>query len=68
MIISRRSIPGMSDELRILIEKARRIPVSDEQREAQRRSFAYGNTSMENADITRDMIDRQALALKAING
>jgi hypothetical protein len=53
----------MSDELRILIEKARRVPVSDEQREAQRRSFAFGNTSIENADITREMVDRQANAL-----
>lgn len=33
---------------------------SAEQREEQRRSFAYGNTAFENDRITRDMIDREA--------
>ncbi len=31
-----------------------------EEREAQRRSFAFGNTHFENPLITRDMIDRAA--------
>ena len=31
-----------------------------EQREAQRRSFAYGNTAFENSRITREMINEQA--------
>jgi hypothetical protein len=31
-----------------------------EQREEQRRSFAYGNTAFENARITHEMIDQQA--------
>jgi hypothetical protein len=57
----------MSNELQILIEKARCEPVSDAHREAQRRSFAYGNTAIENDRITRDMIDRQAEMLKAVN-
>jgi len=31
--------------------------------EQQRRSFAYGNTVIENPRITREMIDRAAEAL-----
>lgn len=50
----------MTDELRGLIEAAKRIPSSAEEREEQRRSFAYGNTAFENERITRAMIDEQA--------
>lgn len=38
--------------------------MTDEQREAQRRSFAYGNTRLDNDDITREMIDRAAIELE----
>jgi len=54
----------MSDHLQELIEAARRIPFSDEEREAQRRSFAYGNTRIENDRVTREMVDEQAELLK----
>ena len=47
-----------------LIEKARRVRMSNEQQEAQRRSFAYGNAAFENPRITRDMVDEQAKRLK----
>lgn len=47
-----------------LIEKARGITQTAEQREAQRRSFAYGNVKIENALVTREMIDRAADANK----
>jgi hypothetical protein len=50
----------MSDELKELIEMANKIPVSAEQRETQRRSFAFGNTHFENSKISREMIDIQA--------
>lgn len=44
-----------------LIEAARRLPpMTDEQREAQRRSFAFGNTAIENPRITRETIDKIA--------
>lgn len=44
-----------------LIEQARRLPpMTPEQREEQRRSFAHGNTAIENPRITREMIDRIA--------
>lgn len=55
----------MGDELKQLIEKARSVKMTPEDRERQRRSFAYGNTSFENSDITRATINEQADALKA---
>jgi len=54
----------MSDDLQQLIEAARHVPFPEEEREAQRRSFAYGNTHIENERVTREMIDEQAEALK----
>ena len=53
----------MTDALHELLEAARRAQPSPEQREEQRRSFAYGNTAFENALITREMIDREAVKL-----
>ena len=50
----------MTDALHELLEAARRAQPLPEQREEQRRSFAYGNTAFENALITREMIDREA--------
>jgi hypothetical protein len=49
-----------NDDLNKLIEAAKRVKPTPEHREAQRRSFAYGNTAFENDRITRDMVDRQA--------
>jgi hypothetical protein len=49
--------------LDILVEAARKVPLTPEQREQQRRSFAFGNTAFENSLITREMIDQQAEAL-----
>ena len=43
-----------------LIEAARKITMTPEQAEEQRRSFAYGNTHLENPLITREMIDEAA--------
>jgi hypothetical protein len=39
---------------------AHQASVSPEQREAQRRSFVYGNVSMANPDVTREMVDEVA--------
>jgi hypothetical protein len=50
----------MGEELQKLIEVAKRVKPTPEEREAQRRSFAYGNTAYENKRITREMIDQQA--------
>jgi hypothetical protein len=58
----------MTDALKSLLEAAKKIEPTAEQREMQRRSFAFGNTAFENELITREMIDRQAeeLAREAI--
>ena len=50
----------MAEELKTLIEIAKRVTPTPEHREEQRRSFAYGNTAFENARITREMVDQQA--------
>lgn len=57
----------MSDELLTLIEKARSVKMTSEQREEQRRSFAYGNAKIENDRITRATVDREADRLQATN-
>ena len=54
----------MSEELNKLIEMARRVEMTPEQAEEQRRSFAYGNTKIENDSITWDTINRAAETLK----
>lgn len=54
----------MTDKLKELLEKASNIKLSPEQKEEQRRSFAYGNTNIENSRITRETIDREADELK----
>ncbi|MFT0860946.1 hypothetical protein [Ancylobacter sp. G4_0304] len=50
----------MTNDLKKLIEAAKRVEPTAEHREQQRRSFAYGNTSFENDRITRDMVNEQA--------
>jgi hypothetical protein len=46
----------MTKELEELIEKARKIEMTPDQAAEQRRSFAYGNTHIENSMITRELI------------
>ena len=41
-----------------LIERSRDIVMSPEQLRAQRRSFAYGNTTIANPNVTREIIAR----------
>jgi hypothetical protein len=50
----------MTEDLKALIEVAKRVTPTPQEREEQRRSFAYGNTAFENPTITREMVDRQA--------
>jgi hypothetical protein len=47
-------------EFQILLERARAIEMTPVEAEQQRRSFAYGNANIENADITRELIDKVA--------
>ena len=53
----------MGTDLDKLLELARGVPVSDAERERQRRSFAFGNTNIENERITRATIDEAAAQL-----
>ncbi|MBV8917012.1 hypothetical protein [Bradyrhizobium sp.] len=47
----------MTKELEELIERARKIEMTADQVAQQRRSFAYGNTHIENERITRELIE-----------
>jgi hypothetical protein len=60
-------LPVMTDDLKELIEAAKKAKPSAEHREQQRRSFAYGNAAFENELITREMIDREADKLSREN-
>ena len=53
----------MTKNLETLLEAARKVVPSPEEKELQRRSFAYGNTKIENSRITREMVDNAADAL-----
>ena len=48
------------EELEHLLKKARTVRMTAAEQELQRRSFAYGNTRIENDLITRTMIDEAA--------
>ncbi len=40
-----------------LIELARGVHMNDKQRNEQRNSFVYGNTKIENQDVTRELVE-----------
>ncbi|MBL0901172.1 MAG: hypothetical protein IBJ17_21070 [Reyranella sp.] len=50
----------MLNNLEYLLEQAKKVEMTPAQQEEQRRSFAYGNTKIENDLITRKMIDEAA--------
>lgn len=54
----------MTNRLTSLVEKGRTVRMTDADREEQRRTFAYGNTHIENELITRETVDAQAEAMK----
>ncbi len=58
----------MADDLKKLLEESKRYKMTPDQREAQRRSFAYGNAKLENDLVTRESIDRQAQILASKGG
>jgi hypothetical protein len=51
-----------------LIESIRGIIMSPEQPRAQRRTLVYGNTAIENPDMTRDIAARVDTDLERIFG
>ena len=46
----------MSNKLEELVVRTRKITMTSDQLREQRRSFAYGNTNIENERITREMV------------
>ena len=54
----------MTEELQALVDSARTRSFPAEEREAQRRSFVYGNTKIENDLITREMVAEQDERMK----
>ena len=50
----------MPTRLQQLLDEARHRVMTPEEKEEQRRSFAYGNTKIENPRITREMVDQAA--------
>lgn len=46
----------MAEKLEELVIRARKIVMNDNQIREQRRSFAYGNTHIENSRITKEMV------------
>jgi hypothetical protein len=53
------------NRLEELLESAKKIIPTPQEREQQRRSFAYGNTQIENPRITRKTVDEEAEALES---
>lgn len=45
---------AVSDELEELLEAAKHYQLTTAEREAQRRSFAFGNANIENSHVTRE--------------
>ena len=54
----------MSDDLKKLMEAAKKVATTKADAEEQRRSFAYGNAKIENDFVTRELVNRQADKLK----
>lgn len=57
----------MATDLEKLIELAKQVPMTAHDREAQRRSFAYGNAKIENNQITWDAINKAADSIPKID-
>lgn len=57
-------MPTIAPDLLYLLEKSKGVEMTPSELEEQRRSFAYGNTNIENERVTRAVIDEQAEKLK----
>jgi hypothetical protein len=56
--------PVTETELQQLLDAAKNLELTPEQKEEQRRSFAFGNANIENPRVTREMVNEEAEALK----
>lgn len=55
----------MTNKLKALVEKARKLEMTPAQFSEQRKSFVYGNTHIENDLITREMVAEAEKAVEA---
>ncbi len=55
----------MASKLEELLRANKEKSLTPGEKEEQRRSFAYGNTKIENPRITRETVDEEAESLKA---
>lgn len=53
------------NDLQRLIERSRNVKMTPSEAEQQRRSFAFGNTNIENDRVTRRVVDEQAEKLRS---
>lgn len=53
----------VKEKLNELLEIAKKVEMTSQEQERQRRSFAYGNTKIENRDITPEAIEKAASVL-----
>ncbi len=58
----------MSKDLQYLLQFARQYKMTDEEREEQVCSFAYGNTHLENETITKQDIQEAMVRLRRQGG
>lgn len=56
----------MTPELNELIEAARRVKMSDEEKQQQRISFAYGNTRMESKELMRETVRKETVRQETV--
>jgi len=47
----------MTEYLQTLVARARKVTMSHSELREHRKSFVYGNTFIENSDVTREMVD-----------
>ncbi len=50
----------VTKELREMLDVAKSVEMSSEEKEEQRRSFAFGNANIENPSVTREIVDMEA--------
>ena len=55
-----KEVRTLDTKLKELLESAASIKMTEEELEAQRRSFVYGNTKIENDRITRQSVNEAA--------
>lgn len=48
-----------------LVESTKKVIPTNAEKEEQRRSFAFGNTNIENPRITREIVDQEAESIES---